>query len=204
MNISYIFLDQATIKGDFRNSILEILSSRPPLLNLMSSEPNQPSAEDYSTDEELPLWFSHSEQERHDTFDRFERRMVLLRTQLDTAPHIIGPPLLALSQRFEVLATEVVSSLCYFWLLIFSAYYIAQRGYGFNVRDVGLDHWLFEFLEAMWGLAVAIRVRLYGDAGIADGRPLYSYSVAGIRMMVLNAHKFANLVSNYLLPFYSR
>ncbi|KAF5309908.1 hypothetical protein D9619_010546 [Psilocybe cf. subviscida] len=136
--------------------------------------PTQPTDQDYSTDEELPLWFVHTDQQRHATFESFESRMLLLRTQLDTTPHIIGLHLVALSKRFELLATEV----CH---------------YGFNVRDVGQDHWLFSFLESMWNLAVGIRFRLYGDVGIAVGRPFYSYSVGCIRGMVLNAHRFANL-----------
>lgn len=63
------------------------------------------------------------------------------------------------------------------------------------MRHVGDDHILFQFFEEMWEIVKIIRMRLYGDLDVRDGLPKYSRRETYIRLMLLNAFKFAPLVS---------
>lgn len=71
------------------------------------------------------------------------------------------------------------------------------------MRHVANDHTLFVFFEAMWEIAKVIRIRMYGDLDVQDGLPVYSPGATFVRLMVLNAHKFAPIVSEVLLFIFS-
>lgn len=79
----------------------------------MSSESssNGQACTDGSSDEELEPWFTHTDEERYAAFDDYEHRCLSLQEEFNAVPHIGGPLLVSLSDRFEVLASAVVSSL---------------------------------------------------------------------------------------------